>query len=527
MDKSNPKLNLTGTNDPPQTIGKKPPSLGVTNPNSLSVSNSLDVSNKKVTTTSATGNPRNKCALKPGHSLMDWIRLGSSGLDLSGPDELMKGIGKDATKLFEDVHAWVNYEQLLGKCYVGPLRNSAIIDLEPLKPLTKTSSDNSGSFRLPVLPFLQTSSAKTSPTKSANTSKEYNVKTGENAEVVPRFDWIQKTSDLTLIFYTRPLCNPGLVITHKSSNQLEVRIQIERTTHVYSVELSHDVNYPCAMKVSYETGKIELRFVKTQPQLWTNYGVLEKQKLTEFEGLQLEYEILKRETITHDSYAVILQPVKKVLLFNPIGFHISVTSNVNGVDVTRSYTPVPIQYCPVDVTAPTLPLLIKSYELGILSKHITSADCSPVRISQSKGSFMLTSLKEHTNIGLLAAGSGITPILSVLQYLLERTSNKVEKVQLLLFNKTEQDIWCRKILEKTAEKDARLTIRHILSEPQGDWQGEVGRVTQELIAPLADPKSQSYVTFCCICGPNPFNDLSEKLLKGSGFPAERLHFFQG
>lgn len=254
----------------------------------------------------------------------------SSFCFLPGPDELMKGIGKDATKLFEDVHAWVNYEQLLGKCYVGPLRNSAIIDLEPLKPLTKTSSDNSGSFRLPVLPFLQTSSAKTSPTKSANPSKEYNVKTGENAEVVPRFDWIQKTSDLTLIFYTRPLCNPGLVITYKSSNQLEVRIQIERTTNVYSVELGHDVNYPCAMKVSYETGKIELRFVKTQPQLWTNYGVLEKQKLTEFEGLQLEYEILKRETITHDSYAVILQPVKKVLLFNPIGFHISVTSNVNG-----------------------------------------------------------------------------------------------------------------------------------------------------------------------------------------------------
>lgn len=29
------------------------------------------------------GNPRNKCALKPGHSLMDWVRLGSS-CDLAG-----------------------------------------------------------------------------------------------------------------------------------------------------------------------------------------------------------------------------------------------------------------------------------------------------------------------------------------------------------------------------------------------------------------------------------------------------------
>lgn len=30
-----------------------------------------------------TGNPRNKVALKPGHSLMDWIRLGSC-TDLAG-----------------------------------------------------------------------------------------------------------------------------------------------------------------------------------------------------------------------------------------------------------------------------------------------------------------------------------------------------------------------------------------------------------------------------------------------------------
>lgn len=30
------------------------------------------------------GNPRNKTALAPGHSLMDWIRLGNSGVDLTG-----------------------------------------------------------------------------------------------------------------------------------------------------------------------------------------------------------------------------------------------------------------------------------------------------------------------------------------------------------------------------------------------------------------------------------------------------------
>ncbi|XP_037073112.1 cytochrome b5 reductase 4-like [Pollicipes pollicipes] len=81
----------------------------------------------------ATGNPRNKVALAPGRSLMDWIRLTNSGADLTGvynvsryveyhpggADELMRGVGADATDLFDSVHRWVNYEGMLKKCLVG------------------------------------------------------------------------------------------------------------------------------------------------------------------------------------------------------------------------------------------------------------------------------------------------------------------------------------------------------------------------------------------------------------------------
>jgi len=42
---------------------------------------------------SATGNPRNKVALTPGHSLLDWIKLGNSGRDLTG----VKGQRRDVT----------------------------------------------------------------------------------------------------------------------------------------------------------------------------------------------------------------------------------------------------------------------------------------------------------------------------------------------------------------------------------------------------------------------------------------------
>ncbi|KAK7603504.1 hypothetical protein V9T40_003503 [Parthenolecanium corni] len=129
---------------------------------------------------SATGNPRNKTALGPGKSLMDWVKLTNSGKDLSGTggvmlnitpeelaqhnketdawmaiggivynvteylsfhpggeEELMRGVGTDATKLFNTVHSWVNYQSLLKSCIVGRLKtigNSTI--------LTSASSDS-------------------------------------------------------------------------------------------------------------------------------------------------------------------------------------------------------------------------------------------------------------------------------------------------------------------------------------------------------------------------------------------------
>ncbi|GAB5373416.1 hypothetical protein AAMO2058_001749700 [Amorphochlora amoebiformis] len=98
-----------------------------------------------------------KVPLAPGHSHIDWMRVQSSAQapkprklsrsevrkhktekDLwmvikgkvydvtsyvayhpGGVPELLKGAGKDATKLFASVHPWVNVDVLLAKCCVG------------------------------------------------------------------------------------------------------------------------------------------------------------------------------------------------------------------------------------------------------------------------------------------------------------------------------------------------------------------------------------------------------------------------
>ncbi|KAM3418978.1 hypothetical protein BST61_g4935 [Cercospora zeina] len=115
-------------------------------------------------TVKSTPNPRNKVLLKPGHSPMDWAALTKQGnisgvstfqrvtpsqlktmtgrkgkpawsswqgkvysitpylpFHPGGEAELMKAAGRDGTKLFMDVHPWVNWENMLGTCLVGIL----------------------------------------------------------------------------------------------------------------------------------------------------------------------------------------------------------------------------------------------------------------------------------------------------------------------------------------------------------------------------------------------------------------------
>jgi 3-ketosteroid 9alpha-monooxygenase subunit B len=125
------------------------------------------------------------------------------------------------------------------------------------------------------------------------------------------------------------------------------------------------------------------------------------------------------------------------------------------------------------------------------------------------GTFVPKSL--DTDFLLLAAGSGITPMMAILKSALSEGSGKVT---LIYANRDEKSVIFAETLRDLAAKyPDRLTATHWLESVQG--LPSVPALS-ELVAPYGAREA-------FICGPGPFMAAAEEGLKAAGLPAERIH----
>ena len=116
-----------------------------------------------------------------------------------------------------------------------------------------------------------------------------------------------------------------------------------------------------------------------------------------------------------------------------------------------------------------------------------------------------------TDFLLLAAGSGITPMLAILKSALTEGGGKVT---LVYANRDENSVIFAKALRELAAKyPDRLTAVHWLESVQGLPSASA---LAELIAPFTAREA-------FICGPGPFMAAAEEALKSSGAAAARIH----
>lgn len=134
-----------------------------------------------------------------------------------------------------------------------------------------------------------------------------------------------------------------------------------------------------------------------------------------------------------------------------------------------------------------------------------------VELMPPSGLFSPKNLEQ--NFVLLAGGSGITPVFSILRTVLKQHQGRVV---LFYANRDERSVIFKKDLQQlAAEYPERLQIVHWLDSVQG-------APSQKQLSAWAQPwVASSGQAF--ICGPGPFMDAAQAAMVDAGMPAEQVH----
>ncbi|MDA3878408.1 MAG: FAD-binding oxidoreductase, partial [Halothiobacillus sp.] len=138
------------------------------------------------------------------------------------------------------------------------------------------------------------------------------------------------------------------------------------------------------------------------------------------------------------------------------------------------------------------------------------------RIEGPFGRFSLVNYPAQSLL-FIAGGVGITPIISMLRYL--RDTGDTRPAMLIYGNKTGKDILFRDELSGMPE---HVTVVHVLSAPESNWQGPKGYVATDLIRREAGSLLENAEVF--LCGPPAMMDKVLESLKELGVTGGRIHY---
>ncbi|XP_037836393.1 cytochrome b5 reductase 4 isoform X2 [Kryptolebias marmoratus] len=446
---------------------------------------------------------RNKVALKPGHSLMDWVRFAKSAKDLTGlkgrlievtqeelqkhntrkdcwtcirglvynvtpymdyhpggEEELMKAAGIDGTDIFDQIHRWVNYESMLKECLVGRMatKNTAAVKAIVLLP---------------------------PPTGLAPPAA---VAAAPNSDSQPWYDWFQTDTTVHLIIYAkRKIHSSGCMSVDLQAGVLRVEALLGKKSYMIHICLADQVEENIAVQTTSSVGKIQVTMHKQNKEKWKSLG----------QPLELHNTFLCKKD--------------------------------RDTEMVRPYTPVnqtlaAASHQPAQES--DLYLMIKVYPDGVFTPYLNNLQIGGhISVSGPEGTFSLRPLCDTTDLYLLAAGTGFTPMARLIHLALQEVDT-IRQTKLLFFNQRQEDILWYSQLDDLATKDRRFKVEYILSEPSDNWMGRTGRVDKAVLNELLirPDGSRCYV---CVCGPSAFTELTIRLLKELGFGEDELHAFQG
>jgi cytochrome-b5 reductase len=269
------------------------------------------------------------------------------------------------------------------------------------------------------------------------------------------------------------------------------------------------------------------------PDEWRSFKVLDTKQLAKNDATGIATKWLRFSLPTEDTPLGL--PVAACFVTRaPIG---SENEDGSRKQVIRPYTPVTTPETPEPVGY--FDLVVKEYPTGKMSKHIGELKVGDTL--DLKGPIPKFPYKPNMkkNIGMIAGGSGLTPMMQVASQILSNSDDKTQ-VSLVFANQSEDDIILKDELDKMAKEHANFKIHYMLDKPKNKdaWgkKGGIGYVNEQVVKEHLPPPADG--NWILVCGPPPMmkamsgdkaKDKSqgplEGLLKTMGYNEDQVYKF--
>jgi cytochrome-b5 reductase len=227
-----------------------------------------------------------------------------------------------------------------------------------------------------------------------------------------------------------------------------------------------------------------------------------------------------KENISHDTRLFRFQlPSLKHVLGLPVGQHIYLTARINDELVKRPYTPTTS-----DDNQGYFDLVIKIYPNGKMTQYLDQFSIGQtIEVSGPSGNLIYKGnglfdvrprkpepfvTRRIRRLGLIAGGTGITPMYQILNEILKEQTSIVPgervdiKIWLIFANQTEQDILLRDELQQLAASNSdRFKLWYTVDRDSEEWKYSKGFINETMLSEHMPPPGDDVLI--CICGPPP------------------------
>jgi len=254
-------------------------------------------------------------------------------------------------------------------------------------------------------------------------------------------------------------------------------------------------------------------------QRYANFLLCETDPL--FNQQRLAAQIIRVESETKEATTLWLRPTSRWLGFKA-GQFITIDCEINGVRLKRNYS---ISCAPeVFEEQGLISITVKAIHDGRVSNFINDSlvESQVLHISEAMGSFTLPQVDTEAQnpvaidpMLFIAAGSGVTPIKSMIEHYVHRVESGYfvpQSVQLVYYSNTDEDGIFIDQLQALAERYEYLSVVHRVSERDG-------LITQKALKQdVQDIEDRSIF----LCGPAGFMSAVEDICSSMNIASDQI-----